>query len=97
MEPELPVFVWLSCNPMGQISRTSEKDPTGVLYTRQAEHEVLLEYANTKADQVDQLREVLAEFATQYQCGCGHPACNNCARDAMARDALGGILEGLGK
>lgn len=34
------------------------------------------------------LLDALQEFAVQHQCGCGHPHCNDCARDAMADAAL---------
>lgn len=38
------------------------------------------------------LVDALQEFATQHKCGCGHPACNDCKRDAMAEAALAKVL-----
>ena len=38
------------------------------------------------------LLEALREFAVQHKCGCGHPACNNCARDTLAQAAISRAL-----
>ena len=35
-----------------------------------------------------ELLETLQDFATQYACGCGHPACNNCERDREAAEVI---------
>jgi hypothetical protein len=32
--------------------------------------------------------ERLSAMASQHKCGCGHPACNRCADDALNREAL---------
>ena len=34
------------------------------------------------------LYEALYEMAAQHKCGCGHPHCNACDRDALAKAAL---------
>lgn len=34
------------------------------------------------------LLEALQEFACQHRCGCGHPHCNDCARDRIADAAI---------
>lgn len=35
-----------------------------------------------------ELLETLRDFAAQYACGCGHPACNNCERDKEAAEVI---------
>lgn len=53
-----------------------------------AQRNALRDDARKRENALHDLLDALQEFATQYACGCGHPACNNCRRDRLAAEAI---------
>ena len=48
----------------------------------------LVEYIRELASGYERMKDALEMMAEQHRCGCGHPHCNNCARDRVCAAAL---------
>lgn len=48
----------------------------------------LVEFIRELASGYERMKDALEMMAEQHRCGCGHPHCNNCARDKVCAAAL---------
>lgn len=58
------------------------------LYKKESDYEQLQRERDKLAAQVEELKEELLDCFIVNQCGCTHPACNNCQRDREYEAAL---------